>query len=234
MKYKTILLLNLASLMEAFILKMLLDTELVVCNMTGLNRIYDVIALVAAKNMLVLAGYQMYFWPQHNHEPTKKIYLQPTALDRWIPAVPIVFWIYSPLYYVFFSLTILCLKNFNITTLNAWLMLTHASFWYVNFPTRISQEFREQVRKVPTDRLTRFIMELVHSQDTEGNACPSMHCAFAVFLAFITYPFYPMLSIVFPLLVALSCLLSKQHMILDIIPGFVLGGLHGFINVLML
>lgn len=234
MKYRTILLLNLASLIEAFILKVLLDSRLVICNIAGLDSIYDVIALVAVKNMLVLAGYQMYFWPQGSHDTNKKIYLRPTALDRWIPAVPRLFWIYSPLYYLFFSLAILCLKDYNITTLNAWLMLMHASFWFVKFPTRISEEFREQVRNVPTDRFTKFIMNLVHSQDSEDNACPSMHCAFAVFLSLITYPFYPILSTVFPLLVALSCLLCKQHIVIDIIPGFVLGGLHGFINIAML
>lgn len=234
MKYRTILLLNLASLVEAFTLKVLLDSGLVVCNMTGLDSIYDVIALVAVKNMLVLAGYQVYFWPQGNPDTNKRIYLRPTALDRWIPAVPKLFWIYSPLYYLFFSLAILCLKDYNITALNAWLMLMHASFWFVNFPTRISGEFREQVRNVPTDKLTKFIMNLVHSQDSEDNACPSIHCAFAVFLSLITYPSYPILSTVFPLLVALSCLLCKQHIVIDIIPGFVLGGLHGSINIAML
>jgi len=233
MNYKTILLLNLAALAEALILKVLLDHGLVTCNMAGLNRLYDVVALVAVKNMLVLAGYQMYFWPQNNHNPKKRIYLKITALDRGIPAIPAAFWIYSPLYYVFFSLAILCLKDYNITTLNAWLMLMHASFWFVNFPTRMNKEFREQIKKVPTDRVTKFIIDLVHSQDTEDNACPSMHCAFAVFLAFITYPFYPTLSIIFPPLVALSCLFSKQHIIVDIIPGLALGGLHGWLNLIM-
>lgn len=234
MNYRTILLLNLASFVEAFILKLLIDNGLVVCNMINLHSLYNVLALVAVKNMLVIGGYQMYFWPQNNHDPSKKIYLKPTALDRWIPAVPVVFWIYSPLYYVFFSLAILCLKDYNVTSLNAWIMLMHSSFWFLNFPTTLSKEFRAQIQQVPTDRATKFIMHLVHSNDTEDNACPSMHCAFAVFLAFITYPFYPILSIVFPFVVALSCLLSKQHLIIDILPGFLLGGIHGLCNMLML
>lgn len=234
MKYSTILILNLASLIEALIIKILLDREILVCNITGINSTYDVIALIATKNILILGSYQIYFWSQHNHNSRRKVVLQPTALDRWIPAVPSIFWIYSPMYYVFFSLAILCLKNYHITTLSAWIMLVHASFWYTNFPTQISPGFREQIKKVSTDRLTRFIMALVHANDTEGNACPSMHCATAVFLAFITYPFYPTLSIVFPILIALSCLLSKQHMLLDIIPGFLLGGVHGIIHKIIL
>jgi membrane-associated phospholipid phosphatase len=234
MSYRTILLLNLASFIEACILKLLIDSGLIVCNMPTLTSLYHVLALVAVKNMLVIGGYQMYFWPQNNHNPSKKIYLKPTSLDRLIPAVPEVFWIYSPAYYLFFGLAILCLKNYHITALNAWIMLMHSSFWFINFPTAVDQEFRKGIRKVPTDRLTKYIMDMVHAHDTEDNACPSMHCAFAVFLAFITYPFYPTLSTFFPLVVALSCLLSKQHLLIDILPGFLLGAIHGFLNMLML
>ncbi|ACE06096.1 hypothetical protein Aasi_0709 [Candidatus Amoebophilus asiaticus 5a2] len=230
MKYKTILWLNFASLIEAFIIKVLIDYKIVVCNFGGLHNLYDMIAMVSVKNMLVLGGYQMYFWPQKNHKLHKKIYLVPTLLDKRIPAIPELFWIYSPLYYVFFSLAILCLKNYNSSALHAWLMLMHSSFWFVHFPTGIRKEFREKVRGVPTDKVTKFIMDLVHDHDTEDNACPSMHCAFAVFLAFITYPFYPTLSIAFPIIVSLSCLFTKQHLIVDIVPGFLLGALHGFIN----
>ncbi|OJW68812.1 MAG: hypothetical protein BGO68_04525 [Candidatus Amoebophilus sp. 36-38] len=234
MNYRTILWLNLASILEAFVVKLLLDYKLVVCNIEGLTGLYSIIAMISVKNMLILGGYQMYFWSQRNHKLTRKRYLRPTALDKAIPAVPELFWIYSPLYYIFFSLAMLCLKNYHSTALQAWIMLLHSSFWFVYFPTGIQKEFREQIRKVPTDRLTKFIMNLVHTHDSEDNICPSMHCAFAVFLAFITYPFYPILSLVFPILVALSCLFTKQHLIIDIIPGFLLGALHGFINSMFL
>lgn len=234
MNYRTILWLNVASLIEALVIKLLIDYNLVICNMEGLDGLYSIIAMVTVKNMLVLAGYQMYFWPQKNHNLNKKKYLRPTRLDKLIPAIPEVFWIYSPLYYLFFSLAVLCLKNYNSTALHAWLMLLHSSFWFVYFPTGIKKDFRERIIKVPTDRLTKFVMNLVHTHDSEDNACPSMHCAFAVFLAFITYPFYPVLSIIFPFVVALSCLFTKQHLIIDIVPGFLLGALHGFINAMFL
>lgn len=234
MNYRTILWLNIASLVESVIFKLLIDYKLVVCNMEGLNGLYSIIAMVTVKNMLVLAGYQMYFWPQKNHHVHKKKYLTPTALDKWIPAIPELFWIYSPVYYVFFSIAILCLKNLNSTAMHAWIMLMHSSFWFVYFPTGIKKEFREQIRSVKTDRLTKFIMDLVHTHDSEDNACPSMHCAFAAFLTCITYPYYPVLSIVFPLLVSISCLLTKQHLLIDIIPGFLLGALHGLMNVMMM
>jgi hypothetical protein len=235
MKYKTILWLNFAGLVEAFLLSFLIQRGLIVCKIEGdQHSILNIIALVTAKNMLVIGGYQLYFWPQHNHHAHKKVYLKPTAFDKWIPAVPALFWVYSPLYYVFFSLAVLCLKNYNSTAFNAWIMLLHASFWFTYFPTGVSKEFREQIRKVPTNKLTRFIMDLVHSYDTEDNACPSMHCAFAIFLAFITYPFYPVLSVAFPIIVSISCLLTKQHLIVDIFPGLLLGTIHGLCNVWLL
>ena len=83
------------------------------------------------------------------------------------------------------------------------------------------------------DRATRFVMELVHAHDSEDNACPSMHCALAMFIALILYPFYPSFAIWFPILVAFSCLVCKQHLIADIIPGLALGALHGLINLQM-
>ena len=233
MKYHTILLLNLASLLEAAMIKFLIDRELLICNLVGLESTYDVIALVAVKNILTLGGYQIYFWPQRNHDSQKKIVLQPTAIDRLIPAIPQAYWIYSPVYYAVFNLAFLSLPDYKVTMLNAWIMLMHASFWFLNFPTGIAKEFREEIRNVPMDKATRFLMNLVHAHDSEDNVCPSMHCAFAMFITLIIYPSYPTLAVVFPLLISLSCLLCKQHLVMDIMPGFVLGGLHGWINVAM-
>ena len=233
MKYRTILLLNAVSLLEALVIKLLIDQKMIVCNLMGMDGIYDVVALVAVKNILTLGVYQMYFWPQRNYDPSKRIILQPTALDRWIPPIPQAYWIYSPLYYIAFNLAFLCLSDYKITMLNAWLMVMHASFWFLNFPTGIGKEFRERVRKAPMDKATRFVMNLVHDHDTEDNACPSMHCAFAMFVAIIIYPFYPHFAVLFPVLISLSCLVCKQHLIIDIMPGLALGGLHGWINMLM-
>ncbi|MEO1219280.1 MAG: hypothetical protein AAFV97_02165 [Bacteroidota bacterium] len=234
MRYRTILLLHGASLVEVGILKLCLDRAWLVCNMVGIDSTYHLAALVATKNMLILAGYQMYFWSQKNPGLGPKRCLQPTALDRWIPACPWIFWIYSPLYYLFFSIAMLCLPNLYGTALQAWLLLMHGSLWHMCFPTQISQELRAQIRSTPADRLTRYIMELVHTLDSEANACPSMHCAFATFLACITYPFYPTLSLLFPPVVALSCLLSRQHLLVDILPGVALGGLHGLVSIVLL
>ena len=221
MKYRTILLLNVVSLAEAFLIKFLIDQELLVCNLAGMDTLYGVVGLVAVKNILTLGGYQMYFWPQRNYNPEKKRVLQPNAIDRIIPAIPQAYWVYSPLYYLVFNLAFLSLTDYKITMLNAWLMLLHASFWFLNFPTGIAPAFREKIRSAPMDRATRFVMNLVHDHDSEDNACPSMHCAFAVFIACIIYPIYPTFAIAFPLVIAFSCLVCRQHLIVDILPGMI-------------
>ena len=232
--YRTILLLNIVSVLEALGIKLCIDHHIIVCNVVGgLTSNCAVIAFVAVKNLLTLGGYQLYFWVQRHHDPSRRIMLHSTAFDRWVPALPQAYWIYSPLYYVVFNLAFLALPNYNITVLNAWLMLMHASFWFLRFPTRVDPILREQVRHAPMDKATRLIMELVHAHDSEDNACPSMHCALAMFIALILYPFYPFFAILFPVLVVLSCLVCKQHLIVDIVPGLALGALHGWINLQM-
>lgn len=233
MKLRTILLLNGASILEAGVIKFLIDQKVIVCNLKGIDSFYDVVALIAVKNILILGMYQMYFWAQKNYDSNKKILLQPTAVDRWIPAIPQAYWIYSPFYYTVFNLAYLSLNDFKVTILNAWIMLMHASFWFLNFPTGIEKSFRERVRNTPMDSATKFIMDLVHDYDSEDSVCPSMHCAFSMFISFAIYPFYPYLAVLFPPLIALCCLVCKQHLIIDIIPGFALGGLHGWLNLLM-
>ncbi len=233
MKLQIILLLNAVSVLEAWIVNFLIGQGLIVCNLVGIGSFYDVIALIAVKNLLILGMYQMYFWSQRNYDPGKKVSLRPSAVDRWVPAIPQAYWVYSPFYYAVFDLAYLSLKDYKITILNAWIMLMHACFWFLKFPTGIREEFRKRVRNAPMDNATRFVMDLVHDYDSEDNVCPSMHCAFSMFIAFIIYPFYPYLAVFFPTLIAFCCLVCKQHLIIDIVPGFALGGLHGWINMLM-
>ncbi len=231
MPYRILLLLNGAALLEAFILHWGLTKGIITHNLSHQSEsIYALVALVAVKNILLLGGYQLYFWTQHNHGARKNKVLRATALDRWIPAMPQLFWIYTPLYYMVFSLAFLVLPNYTFTVLHAWIMLLHASYWFFHFPTSVDPTLRIQIRKAPMDPWTRRLMELVHTHDTEGNACPSMHCAFALFVAIILYPYYPVWMTFFPFIIAFSCLVCKQHLVIDILPGLLLGALHGGIH----
>jgi len=233
MKYKNIILLNWISIIESFFIKIFIDNGLILCNIKNINNIYDIISIIAIKNIITLGGYQIYFWSQRNFKEKNKINLKPTKIDKLIPAIPEIYWIYSPLYYLFFSITFLCLENYKTSILNAWIMVIHASIWFILIQTEIPKSFRIKIFKKKTDKLTKKIIKIVHFYDTEGNACPSMHCAFSIFLSLITYKYYNILiSILFPLIISISCLICKQHLIMDILPGFILGGIHGYINLI--
>ena len=82
MKYYTIVLLNLASILEAIIIKVGIDQGIILYYGTGqCSRLHEIIALVAVKNILLLGGYQIYFWVQRNHNPKRRILLPTSAWD---------------------------------------------------------------------------------------------------------------------------------------------------------
>ncbi len=227
MSFGILLLINLACLLEAMIAHFLIQKGWIDVTVSGLNIFIEVLAFVALKNIVILGIYQLYFWPQRNVNEARVRVLKPSKLDKIIPAVPLAFWLYSPFYYLIFNLSFFCSKNYKIVIMNAWLMLLHACFWFKVFPTRLPKGFRENIKKKSMDRLTRILLNLVHDHDSEESAIPSMHCAFAVFASCSIYHCYPTLALVFPFVIAISCLLCKQHLVIDIIPGVLLGALHG-------
>jgi len=233
MSFFTIIFLCLVSILEGVVIFFLIEKKLVVCNAHGVSNLIDAISWVAVKNIIITGCYQIYFWPQNNYNPQKLKILKATKLDNWIPAIPQAYWIYSPFYYMTFSIVMLCVEDYKIIVTNGWLMLLHACIWFITFPTKIDKNFRKKINVVPCDKFTKYIMNMVHSHDSEGNACPSVHCAFAIFVTFIMYPFYPLYAVIFPVLVSISCLICKQHLIKDILPGIALGAFHGYLAIRM-
>ena len=233
MKYKNIILLNFISIIESFIIKILINNKIIICNtINNVNNIYDILSIIAVKNIIILGGYQLYFWTQKNSYKKNKINLKLTKIDKLIPEIPKLYWIYSPFYYIIFSISFLSLKDYKISILNGWIMMIHASIWFFWIPIETPKKFRKKIKNIKTDKITKKIINLVHQNDTKGNACPSMHCAFSIYLSFIIYENYNIFSIIFPFIIALSCLFCKQHLIIDIIPGFIIGAIHGLINLI--
>ena len=178
-------------------------------------------ALVTA---VVTGGYQLYFWVQrHNHNyPTRCFKI---ALDDQIPFWPRWIWIYSFLYYVMIGLTVLSIgtleEGVHLIFGGLMLLLIGTAIFYF-YPTEVPSSFRNY--KV-TSFSTRYI-RFVQSFDNNRNAFPSMHCAIGVYvgLAVVGLPTYgPALGYGFIILLTLSCLVVKQHVIVDTITGLALG-----------
>lgn len=178
-------------------------------------------ALVTA---VVTGGYQLYFWVQrHNHHyPTRCFKI---ALDDRVPFWPQWIWIYSFLYYVMIGLTVVSIgsleEGVHLIFGGLMLLLIGTAIFYF-FPTEVPHSFRDfEV----TNLSTRYI-HFVQSFDNNRNAFPSMHCAVGVYvgLAVVGLPTLgPLIGYGFIALLTVSCLVVKQHVIVDTIIGLMLG-----------
>lgn len=63
----------------------------------------------------------------------------------------------------------------------------------------------------------------MQSFDDRSNSFPSMHCSVATLTALHIFPSLGVAVFAFPGLIALSCLFTKQHFVIDIPAGIALG-----------
>ena len=177
--------------------------------------------LIAA---ILTGGYQLYFWVQrHNYRYATRCFK--IDLDDRIPFWPQWIWIYNLLYYVMIGLTVVSIESLqegvHLIFGGLMLLLSGTAVFYF-FPTEVPASFRDfQVSGLAT-RYIRF----VQSFDNSRNAFPSMHCAVAAYvgLILIDLPFLgPLVGYGFIVLLTVSCLVVKQHVIVDTLTGIALG-----------
>lgn len=173
---------------------------------------------------VVTGGYQLYFWVQrHNHHyPTRCFKI---ALDDLIPFWPRWIWIYSFLYYVMIGLTVVSIgsmrEGVHLIFGGLMLLLAGTTIFYF-FPTDVPDSFREYEVNSLSTRYLRFVQAF----DNNRNAFPSMHCAIGVYvgLAVAGLPMFgPLLGYGFIVVLTVSCLVVKQHVIIDTLFGLALG-----------
>jgi membrane-associated phospholipid phosphatase len=66
-------------------------------------------------------------------------------------------------------------------------------------------------------------LSLVHRFDARSNSFPSMHLSVATLTAMHLQPQFGVAGFAFPVLIAMSCLFTKQHYLIDLPPGAALG-----------
>ena len=71
--------------------------------------------------------------------------------------------------------------------------------------------------------LSERFLALVQKFDAPTNSFPSMHTSVAMLTALHLAPHVGAAAFAFPLLIALSCLFTKQHYLIDLPAGAVLG-----------
>lgn len=173
--------------------------------------------------IVVTGCYQLFFWVQRNnfHFKTRCFV---TPLDRYIPFWPSWVWIYSFLYYIAIGFVVASIQSIAegvyLIFGAVMLLLAQVAFFFI-LPSTVPPEYRQYEANSLATRFLKF----VQGKDNGRNCMPSMHCSVAMYVSLVLYPSIGNAAWVFAGLIAVSCLLVKQHQLADILPGLGLGWL---------
>jgi membrane-associated phospholipid phosphatase len=173
--------------------------------------------------ILIIGVYQFYFWCQRNHFATPRELC--SAIDERIPYWPSWVWIYSFIYYpliLYINFIIESPGHFTRVAMSYMILLAAQMFFFLVFPVTTPAHWRAYNRG---NGLSERFLAFVQRLDARSNSFPSMHVSVAMLTAFHLLPHMGTMALVFPGLIALSCLFTKQHYVLDLPAGALLGWL---------
>lgn len=174
--------------------------------------------------ILIIGFYQFYFWCQRNN--LKKPVTLHCAVDKWFGYHPGWVWIYSGIYYPIIVFTVFSFhdfRQFNYTVISYVILLVIQMSFFVFFPVQTPAGWRQQVA---INSLTHRFMAYVQTLDKANNCFPSMHVSVSTLTSLHLAMNYPAIGPwiwLFPVLIALSALFTKQHYFLDLVPGALVG-----------
>ena len=171
--------------------------------------------------IIVTGCYQLFFWVQRNNYSFKtRCFVSPW--DKYIPFWPSWVWVYSFLYYIAIGFVVASIQSIAegvYLVFGAILLLLAQVFLFFFLPSTVPPEYRQYEGNNYSTRYLKF----VQGQDNGRNCMPSMHCSVAMYVSLVLFPVIGNASWVFVGLIAISCLLVKQHQMADILPGIALG-----------
>lgn len=200
--------------------------------------------------VLIVGGYQFYFWAQRQRFFEARYF--ETKWDAKIAFDPRWVWIYSGLYYPMILLAALSVPSWQAYAYSVGCFLTLLAIqvtFFVLWPVAIPATWRETFEvNYPGDPFARTttisrrsvgliwprssrMLDLVWSYDKLRNSLPSMHVSVAMMVDLTigaNWPLAGYVGLLFPLLIATSALKTKQHYVVDVIPGALLGALVFF------
>lgn len=182
--------------------------------------------------VLIVGGYQFYFWAQRREwVPARSL---ETRWDAKIKYDPRWVWVYSGLYY-----PMIVLAAWSQPTWDAYahavgcflMLLTIQVVFFLFWPTALPSNWRPRAQREwdekhgPNTWSQRFL-NFVWRFDKLRNGCPSMHVSVAMVTDLMIARYHPYLGLIglgFPVLIAISALKTKQHFLVDVVPGAALG-----------
>ena len=185
--------------------------------MQGIDYVFNLVLSV----ILIIGGYQFYFWCQRN--PLAQPRELKLTLDERIPYWPGWVWIYSFVYYPLILVLNFALespRHFTHVAMSFLMLLALHMVFFVLFPVHTPEHWRGyNQRSSPSERLLAVVQQF----DARSNCFPSMHVSVAMLTALHLQPNLGPVTFAFPALIALSCLFTKQHYLVDLPTGAALG-----------
>jgi membrane-associated phospholipid phosphatase len=171
--------------------------------------------------ILIVGVYQFYFWCQRNSLAAPRELKLP--LEEHIPYWPSWVWIYSCIYYpliLYLNFVVESPRQFTYVAMSYVMLLGFQMAFFVLFPVSTPEHWRAYNRE---RTLSERFLALVQRFDARSNSFPSMHTSVAMLTALHLLPHLGALAFAFPVLIALSCLFTKQHYVVDLPAGALLG-----------
>jgi membrane-associated phospholipid phosphatase len=177
--------------------------------------------------VLIIGGYQFYFWAQRRRWlPARSL---ETRFDAMVSYDPRWVWVYSGLYYPMILLATLSVSTWDeyARAVGCFLALLAVQLAFFLFtPVEIPAEWRTRWRGPWEGTHSQAFLDVVWSYDKLRNSMPSMHVSVATMVDLTIWTNWPAVGAVgalFPLLIAISALKTKQHYAVDVIPGALIG-----------
>ncbi len=180
--------------------------------------------------VLIVGGYQFYFFVQRHHVRTPRQF--DTRFDDWVPFWPSWVWVYSVLYYPMILVLVFAqpsYESFSKTAFSFLVLLAMQFTVFFFFPVKIPDSWRAYD---PKRSLSLRMLAFVHRFDKLVNSIPSMHVSVATLTAIHlhlalagTLGSLAGLAYLFPVLIAMSAVFTKQHYLYDLLPGAFFGWL---------
>jgi membrane-associated phospholipid phosphatase len=185
--------------------------------------IIDLAAHLILAATLIVGGYQFYFWCQRNPlRPVRELRL---SVDDRIPFWPGWVWIYGFFYWpgvLYTSWTLESSRQFVYLAVSFLGLLAMQMAFFVLFPVATPESWRAMNRgRTWSERFLAVVQRI----DARSNSFPSMHTSVAMLTALYLQPHLGVWAFLFPVLIGLSCLFTKQHYVVDLPAGAALGWL---------
>lgn len=176
--------------------------------------------------IIFLGGYQPYFWCQRRTLENSIVFSDKWSFfDKKIPLSPSWIWFYTIFYYPIIVLVVSLSSHnhseFTLISFSYMIMLAAMCLVYLCFPVITPSNWREPVTG---NTLSEKMLRLVRSIDGPNNCFPSGHAAVTVITAYhLAGLTCPEIAFVWALSIHISCLVCKQHYLIDLVAGAGLG-----------